>query len=256
MQIFSGCGQCRHCLQGDPEHCVEGPRAVLNAHSEYVVAPEVCLIPLPDDLDWEAGVLMAGDPIGTPYHALKRMGGVHAGQTVAIFGFGPIGQGFMALLRHYGVRTIVSELGAYRRELAAKLGASLVLDPSKEDAAARVRAETNGGADISLDCSHHQETFTAALDAARVHGRVGWVGEKQSATLNPSEQAIRKELQITASWYFTVTDFHEEYELYRRGLSLDGLITHRFDLVDAPEAYRLFSSGQTGKVIFRHTEVA
>ncbi len=131
LQIFSGCGQCRHCLQGDPEHCVKGPRAVLNAHSEYVVASEVCLIPLPDDLAWEAGVLMAGDPIGTPYHALKRMGGVHAGQTAAIFGFGPIGQGFMALLRYYGVRTIVSEMGAYRRELAAKLGASLVLDPSQ-----------------------------------------------------------------------------------------------------------------------------
>ncbi len=256
LQIFYGCGRCLYCLQGDPEHCVEGPGAVMNAHSEYVVAPDVCLIPLPDDLDWEAAVLLCGDPIGTPYHALKRMGGVHAGQTVALFGFGPIGQGFMALLRYYGVRTIVSELSAYRRELASRLGASLVLDPSKEDVVARVRAETGGGADVSVDCSHHQATFTAALDAARVHGRVGWVGEKGSATLSPSDQAIRKGLQITASWYFTAADFLEEYELYRRGLSVDGLITHRFDLSDAPAAYRVFAAGETGKVVFRHREVA
>lgn len=256
VQIFYGCGRCIYCLKGDPEHCTEGTQAVLNAHSDYVVAPESCLIPLPDDLGWEPGVLLCGDPIGTPYHALKRMGGVHAGQTVAVFGFGPIGQGFMTLLRHYGVRTIVSELSAYRRELAARLGASLVLDPSKEDVVARVREETGGGADVSLDCSHHQETFTAALDAARVHGRVGWVGEKRSATLSPSDQAIRKELQITASWYFTAADFFEEYELYRRGLSVDGLITHRFDLADAPEAYRLFADGETGKVVFRHHEIA
>jgi threonine dehydrogenase-like Zn-dependent dehydrogenase len=251
LQVFHGCGRCIYCLQGNPEHCAEGTQAVVNAHSEYVVAPEVCLIPLPDDLDWEPGVLLCGDPIGTPYHALKRMGGVHAGQTVALFGFGPIGQGFMALLRYYGVRTIVSELGAYRRELAARLGARLVLDPSQEDVVARIRRETGGGADLCVDCSHGQETFTAALDAARVHGRVGWVGEKRSAVLSPSDQAIRKELQITASWYFTVPDFWEEYELYRRGLSVAGLITHRFALADAPAAYRLFASGETGKVVFR-----
>ena len=255
LQIFSGCGQCRHCLQGDPEHCVKGPKAVLNADSEYVVAPEVCLIPLPDDLDWEAGVLMAGDPIGTPYHALQRMGGVHAGQTAAIFGFGPIGQGFMALLRYYGVRTIVSELGAYRRELAAKLGASLVLDPSKEDVAARVRAETNGGADISLDCSHHQETFTAALDARACMDVWGGSAKNNLQRSTPASKPYAKNCRLPPPGISLSRIFTRNTNSDRRGLSLDGLITHRFDLADAAEAYRLFSSGQTGKVVFRHTEV-
>jgi propanol-preferring alcohol dehydrogenase len=220
-----------------------------NAHSEYVVAPEMCLIPLPDDLDWETAVLLCGDALGTPYRALKRLGGVHAGETVAILGCGPIGLGFLVWLKFYGVRTIVSEVNAYRRALARRLGADLALDPTAEDVVARIRQETGGGADVCVDCSHAQQTLNDALDAARVYGRVGWVGEKPSATVKPSEQAIRKELHMAGSWYFTVADFYEELEHYRRGLSPTQVITHRYALEDAPEAYALFASGDTGKVL-------
>jgi threonine dehydrogenase-like Zn-dependent dehydrogenase len=226
---------------------------LMNAHSEYLAAPEICLIPLPDDLDWEQAVLICGDMLGTPYHALQRMGGVRAREAAAIMGCGPIGLGCLAWLKYYGAETIVSEPNAYRRDLARRLGAGLVLDPTREDVVARVRAETGGGADLCLDCSPVPQTLEDALNAVRVHGRVGWIGEKPSATVNPSAQVIHKELQMTGSWYFTAADFYEELACYRRGLDLDGLITHRFPLADAPAAYRLFASGNSGKVIFRNT---
>jgi threonine dehydrogenase-like Zn-dependent dehydrogenase len=255
IQVMSGCGHCIYCLQGDPKHCVNGADILLGAHSEYVVAPEMCLVPLPDDLGWEAAVLLCGDELGTPYHALKRMGGVQAAQVAALFGFGPIGMGFLTWLKFYGARTIVTELYPYRRELASCLGADLALDPAGEDVVARIRQETGGGADLCLDCSHAPETLNDALDAARIDGRVGWVGEKAAAAVKPSGQVIHKELRMTGSWYFTVGDFYEELELYRRGLSLTGLVTHRYALPEAAEAYRLFAAGETGKVLFVHDEV-
>ena len=52
IQVTYGCGHCVYCVRGDPKHCTNGMRILGDAHSEYVVAPEMCLIPLPDDLDW------------------------------------------------------------------------------------------------------------------------------------------------------------------------------------------------------------
>jgi propanol-preferring alcohol dehydrogenase len=180
------------------------------------------------------------------------MGGITAAETVAIFGCGPIGMGFLVLASHFGAHTIVSEPNPYRRTLAEKLGADLVLDPGVAEAAARVREVTGGGADVCVDCTGQQQTLSDALDAARVMGRVGWVGEKPSATVRPSAQVIHKELQMTGSWYFTRADFHKELELYRRGLSPTDLITHRFAISEAAEAYEIFASGETGKVVFCH----
>ena len=256
VQVLAGCGRCLYCLQGDPKHCVDGARMVPDGHSEYIAAPEMCLVPLPEDLDWESAVLLCGDVMGTPYHALKRMGGVQAGQTASVFGCGPIGMGSLTWLKFYGLRAIVSEIKAYRRDLARRLGADLVLDPTQEDVVARIRAETGGGSDLCLDCSPAEQTLHDALNAVRIYGRVGWIGEKPSVTVNPSRQVIHKELQMTGSWYFTAAEFCEELAHYRHGLSVSQLVTHRYRLEDAPEAYRRFAAGETGKVVFRHDNIA
>lgn len=252
VQVLAGCGRCLFCLQGDPKHCVQGAHMVPDGHSEYIVAPEMCLVPLPTDMDWETAVLLCGDVMGTPYHALKRMGGVQAGQTAAVFGCGPIGLGSLTWLKFYGLDVIVSEIKAYRRDLAVRLGADLVLDPAHEDVVARIRAETGGGSDLCLDCSPAEQTLKDALDAVRTYGRVGWIGEKPLAMVNPSGQVIHKELQMTGSWYFTRAEFHEELAHYRRGLSVSQLITHRFKLEEAPEAYARFAAGETGKVVLTY----
>lgn len=256
VQVMSGCGSCRHCARGDLEHCVRGVHVLSGVHCEYVVAPGACLVPLPDDLDWEPAVLLCGDTLGTPFRALRRLGGASAGQTAAVFGCGPIGLGSLTWLRFFGSRVIVSEPTAYRRGLAARLGAALVVDPLAEDAVSRVRAETGGGADICMDCSESPQTLNDALDAAGVHGRVAWIGEKPAATVDPSGQAIRKELTMVGSWYFTVSDYFDQLRLYRRGLSISGLITHRFRIGDAQQAYELFAAGDAGKVVFRHDVTA
>ena len=87
----------------------------------------------------------------------------------------------------YGAHTIVSEVNPYRRELAQQLGADWVLDPTQREVAAWVREMTGSGADVCVDCTGQQQTLSDALDAARVSGRVGWVGEKPSATVRPSD---------------------------------------------------------------------
>ena len=48
VQVMSGCGRCLYCLQGDPKHCPNSMALLLDAHSEYVIAPDMFLVALPD----------------------------------------------------------------------------------------------------------------------------------------------------------------------------------------------------------------
>ena len=248
VQVLSGCGNCEHCLAGDPEHC-SNSRFHGGTHAEYMAVPTMCCRPVPDDIPVEIAVLLGGDAIGTPYHALSRLG-VNAADTAAVFGCGPIGLGCIAVLRFFGVRILAVEPVAYRRELAVQLGAEIALDPGAEDAVARIRELTGGrGASVALDCSPEAETVTLALESAAIHGRVALIGEKPVATIRPSPQFIRKELTVYGSWYFTGPDYFRILDLYRRGLDLTGLITHRFLLEEADRAFAVFASKQSGKVL-------
>ena len=248
VQVLSGCGNCEHCLSGDPEHCA-AMRFHGGTHAEYMAVPAMCCRPVPDDIPADLAVLLGGDAIGTPYHALSRLG-ISAADTAAVFGCGPIGLGCIAVLRLYAARILAVEPVAYRRELACRLGAEIALDPAAEDVVPRIRELTGGrGASVALDCSPEAETVTMALESAAIHGRVALIGEKPAAGIRPSPQFIRKELTVYGSWYFTGPDYFQILDLYRRGLDLSGLITHRFPLEEADRAFATFASRHSGKVL-------
>ena len=218
-------------------------------HAEYMAVPAMCCRPVPADISPDIAVLLGGDAIGTPYHALSRLG-ISAADTAAVFGCGPIGLGCIAVLRFFGARILAVEPVAYRRELACKLGAEIALDPAAEDSVARIRELTGGrGASVTLDCSPEAETVTMALESAAIHARVALIGEKPAASIRPSPQFIRKELTVYGSWYFTGPDYFRILDLYRRGLDLSGLVTHHFPLAEADRAFAKFATRQSGKVL-------
>jgi threonine dehydrogenase-like Zn-dependent dehydrogenase len=248
VQVLSGCGNCEFCLSGDPEHCAHS-RFHGGTHAEYMAVPAMCCRPVPADIPLDQAVLLGGDTIGTPYHALHRLG-ISAADTVAVFGCGPIGLGAITLLRFFGAAIIAVEPIAYRRELACRLGAEIALDPEAEDAVARIHGLTSGqGASVTLDCSPEAATTAMALESVAIHARVAFIGEKPDASIHPSPQFIRKELTAIGSWYFTGPDYFRILGLYRRGLDLSGLVTHRFSLEDADQAFATFASHQSGKVL-------
>jgi threonine dehydrogenase-like Zn-dependent dehydrogenase len=74
------------------------------------------------------------------------------------------------------------------------------------------------------------------------------------ATIDPSETLIRKSLTLYASWYTNWVEYFELLKRYRHGLRADDLITHAFPLAEAEAAYRLFDSGQSGKVMLHPEE--
>jgi threonine dehydrogenase-like Zn-dependent dehydrogenase len=249
VHVVTGCGVCAHCRSGNEIFC-DSLYGIGNAHAEYAVAGADNALRLPDDIDWETGVLIAGDAMGVAYHLSRRVG-VQAADTVAVFGCGPIGLGVIKLWSFLGARVIGVDMSADRRALAEKMGAWKTVDASKKTVVAQLRKLTGGaGPDTCLECTGRPEPVPLAFEAARKGGKLGIVGEQGNACFNPSRDLIHKELTVYGAWYFRVNEFPGMVELVRRGMKAKQVITHRLPLEQAQKGYDLMAAGKSGKVIF------
>jgi propanol-preferring alcohol dehydrogenase len=80
---------------------------------------------------------------------------------------------------------------------------------------------------------------------------VAFVGESRSTTVNPSDQWLRKMNTVVGAWYFGTWEWPEITAFVTdRALPTESLITHRYSLDEAEEAFRAFDARETGKAIF------
>ena len=249
VNIITGCGECATCRASDRRFCAE-QGYVFNGHAEYVAVPAINCMPLPDDVPFDDGVLIGGDTLGVAFHALAKIC-LRPRDTVAVVGCGPVGLGFVRLLSFYGVRTIAAEVSPYRRDLARRLGAERVIDPSTGDGVEAIREIVGDrGVDVGIDASGTDAGVNLALDATRDEGTFVFAGAGHKATINPWSQFLEKELVAYGVWYFVDRDYFGLLDLYRQGLTVSELITHLFPLEEATTAYALFDRGESGKVLF------
>ena len=91
----------------------------------------------------------------------------------------------------------------------------------------------------------------AAIRSACTWGRVCFVGERRTTTFDISPDIIHKQLTIYGSWTFSSLGQEECARfIVDRQVPLERLLTHRFKLEQAVEAYRLFDTQTTGKGVF------
>jgi L-iditol 2-dehydrogenase len=139
-----------------------------------------------------------------------------------------------------------------RLSLARELGAAETVNSGGGDPVEALRELTGGrGVDVAVDCSGAPAAQNAALDAARKQGAVAFVGESRETTINPSDQLIRKLLTVIGGWYFPLWEFPEiaRFALAHE-LPLEKLVTHRFPIEDAADAFRMFDARETEKAVF------
>jgi threonine dehydrogenase-like Zn-dependent dehydrogenase len=247
VSAVQGCGNCPECEAGRYTYC---PALSVGSswHADYLASRAHACARLPNDVPWDIGVLLSGDGLGVPYHSSRRTR-PEAGETVAVFGCGPVGLGNVLLYTFLGCRVLAVDLSPTRRRLAEELGAAAVLDGAGA-VVEEIRALTCGrGAEICLECAGRPETAALALRAVATAGRVMLLGEQPGIEISPSSDLIRRDITLMGSWYYHFREYPEMLQLYRSGLPVGKLITHRFPLSRAAEAYRLFAAGETGKVI-------
>ncbi len=250
-----GCGLCRDCRSGWMINCSETTRRAAygwqrdGGHAGFLLAEERTLVALPDELTYVDGAMVACG-FGTAYAACVRAG-VSGRDTVLITGLGPVGLGAALLCRAMGARVIGIEFIRERRELAEQLGIQEMVTPGGDgDLLEGVLKKTGGhGCEVAIDCSGNAEARHLCLEAAREWGRVVFVGEGGTVSFAPSPLLLHKQLTLYGSWVCSLPQMEELAEhLVRWNLHPEVLVTHRFTVEQAQEAYELFDTGRTGKV--------
>ena len=252
---ISGCGVCNDCRRGYMISCTSP--AYRRAYgwqrdggmAEYMIAEEKDLISLPQQLTYADGAQVACG-FGTVYEALEKIG-ICGNDAVLITGLGPVGLAAGALCRKLGAHRIIGiDVSHDRLVLAMQLGLCDMVLAAGPDNVAEVRELTAGnGVERAVDCSAHAEARATAIRATRKWGRIALVGEGGSVTFNPSPDIIHDQKAIYGSWVTSTWLMEELVErLVRWDLHPEEIITHRFALEQAGDAYALMAGGQCGKV--------
>ncbi len=251
---ISGCGVCHECRQGFMISCTSDKRAAYGwqrdgGMAEYILCDEKDLVLLPDELTYADGAQVACG-FGTVYEAIEKVG-VSGNDAVLVVGLGPVGLAALMLAKAMGATKLIGiEMEPARIELAKKLG---LLDhgftPS-EDNVEQIKALTGGnGVERAFDCSASNPGRATAVRATRKWGKIAFVGEGGSVTFNPSPDMLHDQKTIYGSWVTSIWKMEDLVEhLVRWNIHPEDLITHRFPLEKADEAYSLMASGTSGKV--------
>lgn len=211
----TSCGRCPSCLKGEPSYCVEF-RAVnmsggrrpdgscthhqhgrpvfgrffgQSSFASHLLATERNVIPVPSDLPLEL-LAPLGCGIQTGAGAVLNTLKVRSGGSLAVFGAGAVGLSALMAARIAGCTTLVAvDKLPSRLDLARELGATHVVDAGREDAVARVREITGGGADYTVEAAGSTAVMAAAIEALGHRGAavlIGVTGATASVSFNPT----------------------------------------------------------------------
>jgi propanol-preferring alcohol dehydrogenase len=250
----AGCGRCDYCRMGEPMFCAK--RQTLGNHidganAEYLAAPASICLALPDAISDEVATLLACS-FGTAVSGVRKLG-LQAGDTLVVFGLGPVGC-CAVIAAGDAAQVVAVDPMPQRRELAARLGAALTIDPTASDTVAAVREVTSGrGAEASLDSSGNPRALSDALHVLRPRGRMLVLAATTPWTVDPGE--IRRGAHsVVGSWVYSLGEYESIARLAEQKADLlEMLVTSRFSGDQGDDAYRAADQATEGKVVIDWT---
>jgi threonine dehydrogenase-like Zn-dependent dehydrogenase len=251
---ISGCGVCHDCRMGYMISCSSPLRAAYGwqrdgGMAEYMLCDEKDLVALPDSLSYADGAQVACG-FGTVYEAIMKVG-VSGNDSVLITGLGPVGLATAMLCKAMGAQKIFGiEANAFRKSLAEELKLFDKVLSAGDSNVEEIKALTGGrGVERAFDASAADSARQTAIRATRQWGKIAFVGEGGIVNFNPSPDIIHDQKTIYGSWVTSIWLMENLVEeLVRWNLHPDTLVTHRFPLEKASDAYDLMDKGNCGKV--------
>jgi propanol-preferring alcohol dehydrogenase len=224
------CGECERCLRRGEQFCTKGMmigKELDGGYAQQVVIPAANAVPIPDNVPFaEAAIMMCST--STVDHAL-RLASLHAGETVAILGFGGLGFSALQLARVSGAgRIIAVDVMPSKLAIAESFGATAIDARGIGVTEALMRATDGAGIDVALELSGHAPLCVAALRALAPGGRMMLVAiNLRALEFDAYADVLARERRIIGCSDHTREELHE---LMAMGLDLSAAITRRVPL--------------------------
>lgn len=245
------CMNCRFCKRGDYVQCPQWKHKGIHPGglSEYIRVTETGLrdtLKLPDNLTYEEATLV--EPVACVVKSLRRAG-IKKSDTVLVMGLGVMGVLHIMLAKHYGAGiTIGADMVDYRLKAALRAGADHVIDLSHEDLKQKCLEITEGkGPEVVIVGPGSIDAISTGLEVVSPGGTVLLFtptipGDRLSLDIN---HIYFKDISIVPSYSCGPDDTRKALEHLSQGhIDTSLLITHRFPIEKAPEAYNLVAQAR------------
>jgi (R,R)-butanediol dehydrogenase / meso-butanediol dehydrogenase / diacetyl reductase len=237
---YFACGVCAWCMRDDAMHCSElrtlGLGQLPGAYAEFVACSAASLLKLPANVSSRAGALV--EPLSVGLHGVNHAS-VEPGMGVIVMGAGPIGLSTLIWAKAKGASAVVvSELAPGRTELAMKLGADAVVNPTQDDPSEAVKSLTGRQPEIVFECIGVKSTLGAAIGMVARHGRVVVIGVCMEADSIYPLTCVMKEVQINFALAYTRGEFQETIDALAKGtIDATPMITDVINVDQVPEMF-------------------
>ncbi len=282
LSFAQSCGECVYCLSGRPTLCDAGRAANnegvlvtggtrfrldgrevhhhlgVSAFSEYIVVPSSSAIPVPPELPPERLALF-GCAIPTAFGAVINAAQVKPGSSVAVFGCGGLGLNIIQALRIVGAMQIIAvDIFPEKLEKASRLGATDIVNASRQDPVAEVRRLTGGrGAEYCFEATGNTRVMAQAFLATRKGGTTVILGvtSPEDKVELPSWLIMGEERRIIGSYMGSIVprrDIPILVSLFAKGvIRLDEVVTGYLTLDELNEGLDLLAEGVAVRQIIR-----
>ncbi|MGQ0744116.1 MAG: zinc-binding dehydrogenase [Acidimicrobiales bacterium] len=275
------CRSCFFCCRGQPQLCVQAdavlfsgglldgtPRLRLDGadlfqmegvgtFTESTVIPAIGAVKVPSDLDLSVAALL-GCAVLTGVGAALNTARIRPGDSVVVIGCGGVGLNVVQGARIAQAERIVAvDIHASKLDLAARLGATDLVDATAGDPVAAVRDLTGQrGADVAFEAIGSETTIHQAVEMTRRGGQcvlVGLPGLETMISLPALLGVILAEKSISGCWFGSADirrDIPRLVEMYRAGqLKLDELVSRRVTLDQVNEAFTAMTAGEVARTV-------
>lgn len=246
------CDECDQCRMGRENTCRnlsflgtpgQGPGCL----SEYIVMPEKSCFATNGAITLEQGALC--EPFAIGVYAVQRSG-IQSGGKIGILGSGPIGLSCMAAAKAQGAETIyMTDKIEERLAVATRSGAVWTGNPDKESIVDSITGFEPLGIDVVYECAGQPETIDEAVEILRPGGTIMLIGIPREDRVSFAIDKIRRK-------EITIINVRRQNDCTQKAIDLvaskkadvDFMVTHRFGMAQAKEAFDLVADYRDGVV--------